>query len=54
LANPKIGEEQIRIMILGNPVLIGTLKNPGLNVFVDATFNCVPKPFLQMLDFHDL
>jgi hypothetical protein len=47
LANPKIGEEQIRIMILGNPALIGTLKNPGLDVFVHATFNCVPKPFLQ-------
>jgi hypothetical protein len=51
LANPKIGEEQIRIMIFGNPALVGMLKNPRLDVFLDAAFDCVPTPFLQCLIF---
>ena len=34
-------------MIFGNPGLIGMLKTPCLDVFVDATFDCTPLPLLQ-------
>jgi hypothetical protein len=49
--NPVVGENPIRIMIFGNPGLIGMLKTPFLDVFVDATFDCTPHPFLQCLIF---
>jgi len=49
--NPVDGEDPIRIMIFGNPALSGMLKNPGLDVFVDATFDCTPHPFSQCLIF---
>jgi hypothetical protein len=49
--NPVVGENPIRIMIFGNPGLIGMPKTPSLDVFVDATFDCTPHPFLQCLIF---
>ena len=49
--NPVDGEDPIRIMIFGNPALSGMLKTPGLDVFVDVTFNCTPNLFSQCLIF---
>ena len=49
--NPVDGEDPILIMIFGNPGLSGMLKTPGLDVFVDVTFDCTPNPFLQCLIF---
>jgi hypothetical protein len=50
-ANPKRGKDRIRIMIFANPALLGMLKIPALDVFVDATFNCCPNSFYQCLIF---
>jgi hypothetical protein len=49
--NPKHGEDRIQMMIFANPALLGMLKTPGLDVFVDATFDCCPKPSYQCLIF---
>ena len=49
--NPVVRENPIRIMIFGNPGLTGMLKTPCLDVFVNATFDCTPHPFLQCLIF---
>jgi hypothetical protein len=49
--NPVDGEAPIRIMIFGNPALRGMLKTPGLDVFVDATFDSAPHPFSECLIF---
>ncbi|KAL3823633.1 hypothetical protein ACHAXA_005614 [Cyclostephanos tholiformis] len=38
-------------MIFANPALLGMLKIPALDVFVDAPFDCCPNPFYQFLIF---
>ena len=50
-ANPKRGKDRIQIMIFANPALLGMLKIPALDVFVDATFDCCPNSFYQCLIF---
>jgi hypothetical protein len=39
----------MRAMVFGNPALISLLKNIQLDIFVDATFDCIPYPFYQCL-----
>jgi hypothetical protein len=48
IPTPK-GSGKILIMIFGNLALTGLLKTPQLDVYVDASFNCCPKPFLPCL-----
>ena len=47
--HPDGSGEYMRAMIFGNPALISQLKNVQLDIFVDATFDCVPSPFYQCL-----
>jgi hypothetical protein len=49
--HPKEGEDQIWITIFGNLALMGLLKTPQLDVYVDATSSCCPNPFSQCLIF---
>ncbi len=37
------------MMVLGNPTFLPILKITGLDIFVDATFDCTPNPFYQTL-----
>ncbi len=39
----------MQMMIYGNPTLIQMLKRKGLDIYVDATFDCTPDPFYQTL-----
>jgi hypothetical protein len=41
--------KKMKMMIFGNPTLINLLRNPFVDLFVDATFGCCPKPFEQCL-----
>ncbi|KAL3808993.1 hypothetical protein ACHAXA_010136 [Cyclostephanos tholiformis] len=45
--HPEDSSEYMRAMVFGNPALIPLLKNRQLDIFVDATFDCVPTPFYQ-------
>ena len=38
-----------RLIGFGNPLLFGILKSRSVQIFLDATFRCVPKPFYQCL-----
>ena len=49
--NPDPQEDHLKIMIFANHELLGLLKLRQLDVYVDATFNCVPHPFTQCLIF---
>jgi hypothetical protein len=47
--HPDDPNEFMCMMVYGNPSLIPMLKQRGLDIFVDATFDCTPKPFYQTL-----
>jgi hypothetical protein len=47
--HPDGSGEYMRTMVFGNPALISLLKNIQLDIFVNATFDCVPSPFYQCL-----
>lgn len=41
------GAKWQRFVIFGNPTHIKLLKYKSLDIFIDETFKCVPKPFYQ-------
>ena len=47
--NPDDETSSMLCMAFGNPELLVYLKTPGLDLFIDATFDCIPKPFYQCL-----
>ena len=47
--HPNDPGKQMQMMIFGSPTLIGLLKGPSIDIFVDATFGCCPHPFEQCL-----
>ena len=47
--HPEDPKEFMSMMVFGNPTLIQMLKVTGLDIFVDATFDCTPRPFYQTL-----
>jgi hypothetical protein len=49
--NPDPKEDHLKIMLFANHELLGYLKLRDLDVYVNATFNCVPHPFTQCLIF---
>lgn len=49
--HPDPQEDHLKIMIFANHELLGLLKLRQLDVYVDATFDCVPHPFTQCLIF---
>jgi hypothetical protein len=44
-----IGGQLERMMIWGNPDLMNIMSSPGLHLFIDCTFKCVPRGFFQCL-----
>ena len=47
--HPTEQAKKMKMMIFGNPALINLLRAPMVDLFVDATFRCCPKPFEQCL-----
>ena len=47
--HPTDPDKKMRMMIFGNPTLINLLRNPTVDLFVDATFSCCPPQFHQCL-----
>ena len=47
--HPEDPKEYMRMMIFANPSLLSLLKTPQLDMYVDATFDCAPRPFYQCL-----
>ena len=50
-SNPDPQEDHLKIMIFVNHELLGLLKLLQLDIYVNATFDCVPHPFTQCLIF---
>jgi hypothetical protein len=46
--HPDKSDVMMRLMIFANPALLGLL-NGVVDLFIDATFSCVPAPFYQCL-----
>jgi hypothetical protein len=46
--HPDKSDVMMRLMIFVNPALLGLL-NGVVDLFIDATFSCVPAPFYQCL-----
>jgi hypothetical protein len=46
--HPEKSDVMMRLMIFANPALLGLL-NGVVDLFIDATFSCVPAPFYQCL-----
>jgi hypothetical protein len=46
--HPEKSNVMMHLMIFANPALLGLL-NGVVNLFIDATFSCVPAPFYQCL-----
>ncbi len=46
--HPEKSDVMMRLMIFVNPALLGLL-NGAVDLFIDATFSCVPVPFYQCL-----
>ena len=47
--HPEDSKEFMQMMVLANPELLSLLKNPALDMYIDATFDCTPRPFYQCL-----
>ena len=47
--HPDKSDVMMRLIIFANPALILGLLNGVVDLFIDATFSCVPAPFYQCL-----